>query len=170
MPVSYQNLSYEELNMKLGRELSPHLTIYKIQLTSAMSILLRISGFVLGMGFWAIGLMGLFCNMDINELATKIEEFELSKNFLSFLKFIIILPFAYHMVVGTRHLIFYLNVFLSKKGIYATGYAALAMTLIVAAALTGINLENEMEDLCEVSNVGQLGAEVQSLVNEKSDE
>lgn len=37
-------LSYEEKNEKLKRELSPHLTIYKFQLTSMLSITHRGTG------------------------------------------------------------------------------------------------------------------------------
>lgn len=36
--------TYDEKNMRLGREMSPHLTIYKFQLTSVLSISHRFTG------------------------------------------------------------------------------------------------------------------------------
>lgn len=41
-------LSYDEKNEKLKRELSPHLTIYKFQLTSMLSITHRFTGLFYG--------------------------------------------------------------------------------------------------------------------------
>lgn len=43
-PTNLDKLSYEEKNTLLKREQSPHLTIYKPQLTSMLSISHRISG------------------------------------------------------------------------------------------------------------------------------
>lgn len=43
-PSDIENLSYEEKNALLKREQSPHLTIYKYQLTSMLSITHRITG------------------------------------------------------------------------------------------------------------------------------
>lgn len=43
-PSDIEKLSYEEKNSLLKREQSPHLTIYKPQLTSMLSISHRISG------------------------------------------------------------------------------------------------------------------------------
>lgn len=43
-PENLDKLSYEEKNSLLKREQSPHLTIYKVQLTSMLSISHRMSG------------------------------------------------------------------------------------------------------------------------------
>lgn len=43
-PSDTENLPYEEKNALLKRELSPHLTIYKFQLTSMLSITHRATG------------------------------------------------------------------------------------------------------------------------------
>ncbi|XP_064554497.1 uncharacterized protein SdhCL [Drosophila montana] len=169
IPASYHNLSYEELNIKLGREMSPHLSIYKKQLTSIMSIFLRISGFILGIGIWTIGLTGLLCDMDVNAMAEKIEKCDCSRTAFNVLKFFIIIPFAYHMVAGTRHLIWHLNVFLSKREIYATGYAAIVLTLILAAALAGIDVQDKKNEVSTVSNEGEITLELKTLLNEETE-
>ncbi|KAH8359712.1 hypothetical protein KR093_008467, partial [Drosophila rubida] len=135
-PALYPKMGYDEKNMKLGRELSPHLRIYKKQLTSVMSIFLRISGLILAVGVWIIGISGLCCDLKVEALAQKIEKCEFEKSFFNTIRFLVVLPLAYHVVAGTRHLIWYLNVFLSKPEIYVTGYVALALTFILACGLT----------------------------------
>ncbi|EDW66954.1 succinate dehydrogenase cytochrome b560 subunit, mitochondrial [Drosophila virilis] len=170
IPASYHNLSYEELNKKLGRAMSPHLSIYKKQLTSVMSIFLRISGFILGIGIWTIGLTGLLCDIDVNAMAEKIEKCDCSRTVFNMLKLFIIIPFAYHIVAGTRHLIWHLNVFLSKREIYATGYAAIVLTFILAAALAGIDVQEKTNELSKVSNDGEITLELKTLLNEETEE
>ncbi|KAL7730663.1 hypothetical protein ACLKA6_003440 [Drosophila palustris] len=167
LPAMYPKMGYDEMNMKLGRELSPHLRIYKIQLTSVMSIFLRISGFLLAMGIWIIGVSGLCCDISIDALAKKIEDCDCSRTLFNILKFFIVLPFAYHMVAGTRHLIWYLNVFLSKPHIYATGYVAIALTFLVAGGLTFIKPgEDDEKGPSKVEYDGQIEKNIENLVNE----
>lgn len=43
-PAGASTLGHDERNMALGREMSPHLTIYKPQLTSMLSITHRFMG------------------------------------------------------------------------------------------------------------------------------
>ncbi|XP_034485894.1 uncharacterized protein LOC117790527 [Drosophila innubila] len=168
MPALYSNMGYDERNMKLGRELSPHLRIYKKQLTSVMSIFLRMSGFVLALGIWIIGVSGLCCDISVDALAEKIEKCEFSRTLFNILKFFVVLPFAYHMVAGTRHLIWYLNVFLSKPQIYATGYVAIALTFLLAGGLTIIRpAENDEKRPSKVDYNAQIETNIENLVNEK---
>ncbi|XP_030374702.1 uncharacterized protein LOC115624227 [Scaptodrosophila lebanonensis] len=143
------NMSYEERNLRLKRVLSPHLSIYKVQLTSAMSILLRISGAVLTVGIWTFGLTGLLGERDIDDWAKMIEGLEIGQTLFNVLKFLIVLPFVYHFVAGSRHLIWHLNVLLSKPEIYASGYVAIAVILAVAAALAMLTVEREVEEVEE---------------------
>lgn len=139
--------------MKLGRVLSPHLSIYRKQLTSVMSIFLRISGAALGLGVWIIGLTALLSKMDINALAEKVESLDLSGTTFTVLKFLIILPFSYHLMAGIRHLAWYLNVFLTKPEIYITGYVALVMSLLLAACLALVSVEPQQIEPKEVGQV-----------------
>ncbi|XP_017957353.2 uncharacterized protein LOC108651917 [Drosophila navojoa] len=141
VPVVQNKLNYDEKNMKLGRALSPHLTIYRKQLTSMMSIFLRASGATLGLAVWIIGLTALLCKLDINALAEKVEGLNLGGVTFTALKFILMVPFSYHVMAGTRHLIWYLNMFLTKPEIYTTGYVAIAMSLLLAAALALISVK-----------------------------
>ncbi|XP_034114063.1 uncharacterized protein LOC117574351 [Drosophila albomicans] len=170
IPALYPRLGYDEKNMKLGRQLSPHLRIYRKQLTSVMSIFLRISGFILALGIWIIGLSGLCCNLKVDALVEKIEKCEFKRAVFNVVKFCIVLPFAYHMVAGTRHLIWYLNVFLSKPAIYATGYVAIALTLLLAGGLTIVKPgENDDNYPKKVDYQGQVERQIKHLINDKGD-
>lgn len=53
---TYPEVGHEERNEKLGRPQSPHLSIYKAQLTSTLSIMHRTSGIVLCSYIWAFGI------------------------------------------------------------------------------------------------------------------
>ncbi|KAH8383603.1 hypothetical protein KR009_009535, partial [Drosophila setifemur] len=147
IPVSPPtNLDYEDRNMMLGRELSPHLTIYKLQLTSLLSICLRISGFVLGVFVWVLGISGLFLQGDMEGFVQKVEKCDCSHTLLTAGKVMVAVPFAYHMVAGTRHLIWYLNKFTTIKEVYATGYAAIGVTLALIVGLLNINVAEKVKE------------------------
>lgn len=49
-------------------------------------------------------------------------------------KFLIAFPATYHTVNGLRHLAWDLGMFLTIKKVYTTGYAAVALAAIAAAA------------------------------------
>ncbi|BFF90226.1 uncharacterized protein DMAD_08789 [Drosophila madeirensis] len=146
-------LGYDDRNMRLGRILSPALTIYKKQLTSVLSILLRMSGFAMTLGVWALGLTGLCSKRHLSEWAEELKKCEMSRNLVSGAKFAMIFPFAYHVVAGTRHLIWQLDMFLTKPAIYATGYAAVVLTFLLAAGMTvlktGEEIKKDVVDLTE---------------------
>ncbi|KAH8311046.1 hypothetical protein KR044_004023 [Drosophila immigrans] len=168
LPAMYPKMGYDEMNMKMGRRLSPFMSIYRMQLTSMMSIFIRITGFLMAIGVWVFGVSALCCDFTIEALAKKIEECECKKTIFNVAKFLIVLPFAYHMVAGTRHLIWHLNVFLSKPEIYATGYVALALAFVLAVGLTIVKPgDDDKNALKKVDYHGQAESEVKYLFNEK---
>lgn len=57
---------------------------------------------------------------------------------ISFGKFSLAFPMAYHFWNGIRHLIWDLGLCLSMKEVYATGYVMLALTFASAIALTAM--------------------------------
>ncbi|SPP83490.1 succinate dehydrogenase cytochrome b560 subunit, mitochondrial [Drosophila guanche] len=138
-------LGYDDRNMRLGRRLSPALMIYKMQVTSVLSILLRMSGFAMTLGVWAVGLTGLCSKRHLSEWAEELKKCEMSRNLVSGAKFVLIFPFAYHVVAGTRHLIWQLDMFLTKPAIYATGYAAVVLTVLLAAGMTVLKTGEEIK-------------------------
>lgn len=164
IPATYPRTGYDERNMKMGRRLSPHLTIYKRQLTSILSILLRISGCVLAVGVWSMGLSGLLCDMTIDDMVKAVEKSDSKRSLLKLLKVGIALPFAYHIVGGTRHLLWYLNIFLSKQMVYVTGYTSIVLTLILAGILSSVKPEELKKKVENVEYIGQSEIKLQNLV------
>ncbi|KAI8043995.1 uncharacterized protein LOC128259264 [Drosophila gunungcola] len=152
------DLPYDDRNILLGRQLSPHLTIYKLQLTSGLSICLRISGFVLGVFVWALGIAGLCMQGDMEGFVKRVEDCD-CHGLVTMAKVIVVMPFAYHLVAGTRHLIWYLNKFLTIPEVYATGYVAMVLSVAVAAGLlivdVGEKVKEQVVDLTKPQNQGQ---------------
>ncbi|CUM49087.1 uncharacterized protein AC631_01214 [Debaryomyces fabryi] len=122
-----------------NRPTSPHLTIYEPQLTMIMSSLHRISGVFMAAGFYALTcgyaatsilnipfdaatLVGAFAGLPV---AVKIA----AKSAMAY-------PFVFHAFNGVRHLIWDFGKELTIKGVYRTGYAVSALTVIIGTYLT----------------------------------
>jgi succinate dehydrogenase / fumarate reductase cytochrome b subunit len=122
--------------------LSPHIQIYKPQLTSALSILHRISGVVLSGGFviltlWLVALAGgpesyATFSSNAQSLLGQIVLFGLS------------LAFFYHLCAGIRHLLWDAGLFLELPEVYKTGRivigASILLTLILWLRIYGVSL------------------------------
>ncbi|KAH8313687.1 hypothetical protein KR067_010176, partial [Drosophila pandora] len=160
-------LGYDDRNMMRGRELSPHLSIYKLQLTSGLSICLRISGFVLGVFVWALGISGLICQGNMEEFLTKVQGCDCD-TLRTLTKVMVAIPFAYHMVAGTRHLIWYLNLFTSIPEVYATGYVAILLAIIVAVGLVNAKSSEPEPKVVDLSK-GKKGQKADPKKNAKPD-
>ncbi|XP_065354380.1 succinate dehydrogenase cytochrome b560 subunit, mitochondrial [Calliphora vicina] len=130
--------SYTDKNVRLGRELSPHLTIYKPQLTSLLSLTHRATGMVLGTAVWGLGLAALSSPQDIANYAAVIEGLHLSTGTLTALKFLVAYPLAYHTANGIRHLLWDTGRFLKIKEVYSTGYIMLGMSFVLAGILAAL--------------------------------
>jgi len=120
--------------MKINRPLSPHLSIYKPQLTSTLSIFHRISG-----GFLAFFLLfTIFC-LKVCDLSLSFYQiywllFCATVNldwFLFSIANLALLSFCYHISNGIRHVLWDFGFFLELSKVYITG----AFTLIFSAAL-----------------------------------
>ncbi|KAM8705488.1 hypothetical protein ACLKA7_009876 [Drosophila subpalustris] len=127
--------TFFEKNDRLGREMSPHLTIYRPQLTSMLSIMHRGTGLALGMGVWGLGLGALISSHDISHYVTMVEGLQLSGATLTAIKFIIAYPVGYHSANGVRHLLWDTGRFLKIKEVYSTGYAMVAASFVITAIL-----------------------------------
>ncbi|XP_063241195.1 succinate dehydrogenase cytochrome b560 subunit, mitochondrial [Bacillus rossius redtenbacheri] len=124
--------SHDERNLRLGRPQSPHLTIYKFQLTSLLSISHRATGLALGGTMIAWGFGALVLPHSFPEYLAVVQSWNPATVLM--LKAFIAFPFSYHYCNGIRHLMWDLGRFLTIKEVYKTGY----MMLISSAILTGI--------------------------------
>jgi succinate dehydrogenase / fumarate reductase cytochrome b subunit len=119
--------------MAKPRPLSPHLQVYRPQLTSILSIMHRASGAVLATGsllvaLWLVALAGgagVF-----NPVADAMQH-----PFGQLVVFGYSLALVYHGLNGIRHLMWDLRIGLEIKQVYQSGYLVLGLTFLVTAAL-----------------------------------
>jgi len=126
-----QTEDYWEKNKRLNRPMSPHLTIYKFQITSVLSITHRMTGLALSglaSGF-AIGMMLLPHNFPhyYNILCSS----NLGSACLFAAKFTLALPFIYHFCNGIRHLFWDMGKGFQIKEVYTSGYVMLGASLLL---------------------------------------
>ena len=117
--------------MAKERPLSPHLMIYKPQLTSIMSITHRLTGAALASG-------SLLVVWWIVALATGPEYYAFVQGILtSILGQLVLFGFTvaifYHLSNGIRHLFWDFGYNLSIKGVHRSGYMVLFSTVVLTA-------------------------------------
>lgn len=114
------------------RPLSPHLQIYKPQITSVMSIAHRLAGIVLSGGavalvFW---LLALASGPDAYEMAQAIAG--------SWIGYLALFAWSfclfYHLANGVRHLVWDMGYGFEIPQLYASGRVTLGVTVVLTAA------------------------------------
>lgn len=128
--------TYDEKAIRMNRPQSPHLTIYKYQLTAVLSITHRMTGTALTGYAAALGMGAIVLPDGANSIVTFIEALELSSPTLMALKFIVAFPPCYHAANGVRHLVWDMGKCLSIKEVYTTGYAMVVSATILAGILS----------------------------------
>ena len=118
-----------------NRPLSPHLQVYRPQLTSVMSISHRISGFLLSLGMIVVVLWVL-------ALAAGPESFDRVNSLLATplgLIALVVWTFSlfYHLFNGVRHLLWDAGWLLDLRGAYASGWIVLGATIIATGLVWG---------------------------------
>jgi succinate dehydrogenase / fumarate reductase cytochrome b subunit len=119
--------------MAKPRPLSPHLQVYRPQLTSVMSIMHRTSGVVLATGslLVALWLVALAAGAAVfNSVAGAMQH-----PLALLVVFGYSLALVYHGLNGIRHLMWDLRIGLEIKQVYQSGYFVLGLTVLVTAAL-----------------------------------
>jgi succinate dehydrogenase / fumarate reductase, cytochrome b subunit len=120
------------------RPLSPHLQVYRWQLTSVMSILHRASGIALSLGaillVWWLGAAS-----DGPEPYAAVQRF-LGSWIGLLLLFGWSLALFYHLCNGIRHLVWDTGRGLELSGVYAGGWAVLASTAVLTIVTWVIGL------------------------------
>ncbi|XP_043257618.1 succinate dehydrogenase cytochrome b560 subunit, mitochondrial-like [Colletes gigas] len=130
--------THDEKNARLKRPMSPHLTIYQIQLTSFLSITHRTTGLILSSYAMLLGLGTLFIPGGIPCLIEMTQNLGLSTPLLFLGKTMIAFPATYHTFNGFRHLAWDMGMFLTIKEVYSTGYAVLALSAVSAILLAAL--------------------------------
>ncbi len=121
------------------RPLSPHLQVYKPQLTSGLSILHRFTGIFLSLGlvlfaWWAVALAG------------GADDYADIQGFLYSIWGKIVLfgctvALFFHTAAGVRHLFWDAGYGFSIEATYRSGYAVIGFTVLATLLVWGIGLE-----------------------------
>ncbi len=118
---------------KPARPLSPHLQIYRPQITSGMSIFHRITGVALAFGLPVFVAWLLVLANGPNLYPSFIELFQTIVG--QILLFGWSFSFFYHFCCGIRHLLWDAGYGLDIKSVYRTGYAAIVISLALTALI-----------------------------------
>ena len=113
--------------------ISPHLQIYKPQITSILSISHRITGVALNFSLIII-VLGLFC-LTLGEKYFTYFILIMSSIPLKIIMFLTILGFCYHFLNGIRHIIWDFGLFLENKSSAILGYLIVALSMISSVAI-----------------------------------
>jgi len=120
------------------RPTSPHLTIYKPQMTSILSIMTRFTGGALSAGFYVFGAAYLVSplfgwHLDSASLAAAFGTWPVMAKMLA--KFTVALPFTFHSFNGVRHLIWDMGKEFKNQQVIRTGWAVIGLTLVSSLGL-----------------------------------
>ncbi|KAH1022614.1 hypothetical protein HUJ04_011992 [Dendroctonus ponderosae] len=154
--VAPRDESHDERNMRLVRPQSPHLTIYKPQLTSMLSISHRATGMVLTGYTVLFSMAAVYLDCPLEHYIEQLRCAEIGFGSIYALKFLIAFPLTYHFWNGIRHLIWDTGKFLTIREVYATGWAMLAVAFATAAVVSGMT---GLEFISGPLDWGALGAD-----------
>ena len=119
--------------MAKPRPLSPHLQVYRPQLTSVMSIMHRTSGVVLATGSLLVALWLVALAAGTTVFSPVADAIQHPLGQLVVLGYSLAL--VYHGLNGIRHLMWDLRIGLEIKQVYQSGYLVLGLTVLVTATL-----------------------------------
>jgi succinate dehydrogenase / fumarate reductase cytochrome b subunit len=116
-----------------ARPLSPHLQIYRKQITSVMSIMHRISGIVLSLGAFGLAwwLLAVASGGETYAGAAAL----LASPFGKLVLFGFSLALIYHLLNGIRHLLWDLGWGFRIPQVYRSGYTVIALTFVLTALI-----------------------------------
>ncbi|KAK6745245.1 hypothetical protein RB195_011766 [Necator americanus] len=135
-PIQEWGWAYLMRQKKLGRPISPHLTVYQPQLTWMVSGLHRVTGCVMAgvLLFGSIGFAALPFNF--TQFVEYIRSWHIPPIITSVFKFVIAFPIIFHTLNGIRFIGFDLAKGVDNtKAIYKSGYLVLGLSAIIAAAV-----------------------------------
>jgi len=134
---SYQILASQRKN----RPTSPHLTIYRPQITWYASITHRITGSILSGGFYVFGAAYLVSplfgwHLESASLAAAFGAWPVVAKVAA--KFTVAMPFTFHCFNGIRHLVWDLGKEFSNKAVIKTGWTVVGISSVSALALAAL--------------------------------
>lgn len=116
-----------------ARPLSPHLQIYRPQITSVLSILHRITGIILSLGAFVLAWWLLAAAQGGDAYARAAERLASPIGKLALAGFSLAL--VYHLLNGIRHLLWDAGWGFKLPQVYRSGYTVVALTVVLTAAI-----------------------------------
>jgi len=119
-------------NKRFNRPMSPHLTIYKLQITSVLSVTHRGTGLALSglTSAFAIGM--LMASSPFPTYISLLQSSHLGSAFLFSAKFILTFPLAFHFLNGIRHLAWDLGKGFDLKTLNASGWGVVGGSVLLS--------------------------------------
>ena len=116
------------------RPLSPHLSIYKLQLTSGLSILHRITGAYLYLGLvllaWSL-LCSIYFPFILNRIGDLIDESLIASIIAKLFLFTWAFALFYHQLNGIRHLFWDVGKGFDIRVAYITGRLVVSLSILI---------------------------------------
>ena len=117
--------------MIMNRPLSPHLTIYKPQITSMLSILHRLTGAALSFSFFIFATWIILITVGKSMYPTL--DCFFSNPIVQLILIAVSVAYFYHLCTGIRHIFWDFGVGLELKTVHITGWIVLVATALITA-------------------------------------
>ncbi|KAH7943014.1 hypothetical protein HPB52_003997 [Rhipicephalus sanguineus] len=127
--------SFFEKNKSLKRPLSPHLSIYAPQMSWMLSLVHRTTGCAMAVGAYGMGVIPFMCSHNFPHYVEALQAMHISPILTFPVKLGLAFCLSYHTFNGMRHLAWDLGLGFGLKELYATGYLAIALSLVMAVVL-----------------------------------
>ena len=116
--------------MKKNLPISPHLQIYKPQITSLLSITHRITGFGLNLALILLSLWIISFGLGSDVYANFVTIFETI--FVKIIVYFIVLGISYHALNGIRHILWDFGLMISNKAALVSGLVIIFTSVILS--------------------------------------
>lgn len=116
--------------MKKNLPISPHLQIYKPQITSLLSITHRITGFGLNLALILLSLWIISFGLGSDVYANFVSIFE--TKFVKIVVYFIVLGISYHALNGIRHILWDFGLMISNKAALVSGLVIIFTSVILS--------------------------------------
>ncbi len=116
--------------MKKNLPISPHLQIYKPQITSLLSITHRITGFGLNLALILLSLWIISFGLGSDVYANFVTIFETI--FVKIVVYFIVLGISYHALNGIRHILWDFGFMISNKAALVSGLVIIITSVILS--------------------------------------
>lgn len=116
--------------MKKNLPISPHLQIYKPQITSLLSITHRITGFGLNLALILLSLWIISFGLGSDVYANFVTIFETI--FVKIVVYFIVLGISYHALNGIRHILWDFGFMISNKAALISGLVIIFTSVILS--------------------------------------